>query len=60
MQVETPMESELRKRNTGAVEILDEKGRRKTVQLEELGEADRALAEKFGYKPVRNCNLVWW
>ena len=54
------MESELRKRNTGAVEILDEKGRRKTVQLEELGEADRALAEKFGYKPVRNCNLVWW
>jgi hypothetical protein len=43
---------ELRRRSHGVIELQDEKGRRRTVQLEELNEADRALAEKFGYKPV--------
>lgn len=52
MQVETPNESAMRKRSLGTVEIQDDKGRRKTVQLDDLSEADRALAEKFGYKPV--------
>ena len=42
----------LRKRSVGTVEIQDDQGRRKTVQLDELNEADRALAEQFGYKPV--------
>ncbi|KIW04572.1 uncharacterized protein PV09_04322 [Verruconis gallopava] len=39
-------------RRGSAIEIRDEHGRRKTVQLDELGEADRILAERFGYKPV--------
>lgn len=35
------------------------------VQLEELSAADRALAEQFGYQPVRYrcyamCNAVFW
>ena len=40
------------RRKGSAVEIMDDHGRRRTVQLDELNEADRALAEKFGYKPV--------
>ncbi|KAI9689655.1 MAG: hypothetical protein M1820_010125 [Bogoriella megaspora] len=44
--------SQLRKRSVGAIELQDSSGRRNTVQLEDLSEADRALAEKFGYKPV--------
>jgi hypothetical protein len=52
LNVETAKESQVRKRSVGAVEMQDEFGRRKTVQLDELTEADRALAEKFGYKPV--------
>lgn len=44
---------QLRKRSIGTVEFQDASGRRKTVQLDELNEADRALAEQFGYKPVR-------
>lgn len=52
LHVETPKESQIRKRSVGAVEMQDEFGRRKTVQLDDMTEADRALAEKFGYKPV--------
>ena len=44
--------SQMRKRSVGSVELTDKSGRRRTVQLDELTEADRALAEKFGYKPV--------
>jgi hypothetical protein len=44
--------ADVRKNSVGAVEITDSKGRRKTVQLEDLSAADRELAEKFGYKPV--------
>jgi hypothetical protein len=43
----------MRRRSVGTIEMTDDKGRRKTVQLDELNEADRALAEQFGYKPVR-------
>ncbi|KAK4940994.1 polyamine transporter tpo5 [Elasticomyces elasticus] len=45
-------EGEMRRRSVGTVEITDGRGRRRTVQLDELNEADRALAEQFGYKPV--------
>jgi hypothetical protein len=45
--------ADLRRRSHGVVELQDDKGRRRTVQLDELNDADRALAEKFGYKPVR-------
>jgi hypothetical protein len=48
---------DLRRRSHGVIELQDDKGRRRTVQLEELSEADRALAEKFGYKPVC-CKLM--
>ena len=47
-------EGELRRRSVGTVEITDGRGRRRTVQLDELNEADRALAAQFGYKPVRD------
>ena len=43
-----------RKRSVAALELgTDEKGRRNTIQVDELNVADRALAEQFGYKPVR-------
>ena len=45
-------ENELRKRSVGVVELTDSSGRRKTVALETLSDADRELAAKFGYKPV--------
>jgi hypothetical protein len=45
--------ADLRRHSVGTVEIQDAKGRRRTVQLDELNAADRALAEQFGYKPVR-------
>jgi hypothetical protein len=48
-----PLPEHLRKRSVAAFELTDSSGRRRTVQLDELGEADAALAEKFGYKPVR-------
>jgi hypothetical protein len=44
--------AELRHRSQGVIELQDDHGRRRTVQLDELSEADRILAEKFGYKPV--------
>ena len=47
----------LRKRSVGLIELQDSTGRRNTVQLEDLTEADRALAEKFGYKPVREFSI---
>jgi len=52
LHVETPGESQMRKRSAGQVDLQDEHGRRRTVALDELNDADRALAEKFGYKPV--------
>ncbi|KIW25121.1 uncharacterized protein PV07_10785 [Cladophialophora immunda] len=45
-------DGELRRHSVGTVEIQDAQGRRRTVQLDELNAADRALAEQFGYKPV--------
>lgn len=42
----------LRQRNSVAVELRDGQGKTRTVQLDELSDEDRALAEKFGYKPV--------
>lgn len=42
----------VRKRNHEAVEYQDERGRRHTVNIDELDAADRALVEQFGYKPV--------
>lgn len=45
-------QSGLHRRSVATVELQDEHGRRRTVQLDELNSADRALAEKFGYKPV--------
>lgn len=35
-----------------SIQYQDPNGRRRTVQLEDLSEADRALAAEFGYKPV--------
>ena len=49
---------DLRKRSVAAIELQDAQGRRRnTIQIEELSEADRALAEKFGYNPVRTFPL---
>jgi hypothetical protein len=48
-----------RKGSATAVELTDERGRRKTVQLDLLNDADRELAEKFGYKPVRFLSPTW-
>jgi hypothetical protein len=45
-------EGSLRRNSVGLLEIQDAHGRRRTVQLDELSAADRALAEQFGYKPV--------
>lgn len=42
----------MRKRSVGSIEVADRDGRRRTVDLTDLTEADRELAEKFGYKPV--------
>lgn len=44
--------TQLRKQSVGVIELSDEHGRRRTVQLGELTEADRQLAAQFGYKPV--------
>lgn len=48
-----PIQEQLRKRSATAFELTDSSGRRRTVQLDELDSADAALAEKYGYKPVR-------
>lgn len=44
--------TDIRRKSHGTIEMQDDKGRRRTVQLDELSAADRELAEKFGYKPV--------
>ena len=44
--------STLRRRSITTIEINGRDGRRKTVDLSELSNADRQLAEQFGYKPV--------
>ena len=52
---------QLRKRSAGAVEISDAHGRRRTIDVSQLNDADLALADKFGYHPVRRFdygNLV--
>ena len=48
-------EDQLRHRSMASVEYgySDSRGRRATIQAEDLGLADRELAEKYGYKPVR-------
>jgi len=48
-----------RRSSIGAVEIQDQSGRRHTVQLDELSDADRELAAKFGYKPVFKREFGW-
>jgi hypothetical protein len=55
MSVETTPISDLRQRkqSVGAIQIIDKSGQKHTVHLDELTEADRELAEKFGYQPVR-------
>lgn len=40
------------RRKSSVVEVLDRSGNVQTVPLDELNEADRALAAEFGYKPV--------
>jgi hypothetical protein len=42
----------LRRKSIGAIELQTPDGRRRTVQLEDLSEADQKLAAQFGYKPV--------
>ena len=42
----------LRKRSVGAIQVNDPHGRRRTIDVAELHEADLALAEQFGYHPV--------
>lgn len=41
-----------RKDSVPAIEIQDGQGRRRTVQLSDLNDADKQLAAEFGYKPV--------
>ena len=38
-----------------AVEAEDGRGRKGVARLDKIIGADRALADKFGYKPVRRC-----
>ncbi|TKA69822.1 hypothetical protein B0A55_07506 [Friedmanniomyces simplex] len=47
-----PRDVRRRKSSVGAIELQGPNGVVKTVNLEELDEADRALAAEFGYKPV--------
>ncbi|KAF2673074.1 amino acid transporter [Microthyrium microscopicum] len=44
--------AQIRRKSKGVIELKDEHGRRRTIQVDELTEADRELAEKFGYNPV--------
>lgn len=46
-----------RRRSVGNVEMQDADGRKRSVALDDLTDADRALAEKFGYKPVCDTRL---
>lgn len=47
-----PRELRQRQKSVGTVELQGPHGVVKTVQLEELSDADRKLAAEFGYKPV--------
>ncbi|KAK3669341.1 polyamine transporter tpo5 [Recurvomyces mirabilis] len=47
-----PADVRRRKSSVGAVEMQGPGGTVRTVQLEDMSEADRALAAEFGYKPV--------
>ncbi|OQO14761.1 hypothetical protein B0A48_00143 [Cryoendolithus antarcticus] len=47
-----PGETRQRKQSVGAMELQGPGGTVRTVALEEMTEADRALAAEFGYKPV--------
>lgn len=51
-------EAGMRRRSVGSVEINDSQGRRKTVDINELSEADRQLAAQFGYQPVCDHNMT--
>jgi hypothetical protein len=44
--------AQIRRKSKGVIELKDEHGRRRTIQVDELTAADRELAEKFGYNPV--------
>ena len=53
-------EAGLRKRSVVAIDkSVNGQGRRSTIAVEDLGLADRALAEQFGYKPVRPSKTVF-
>ena len=43
---------DLRKRSVGAIQVNDPHGRRRTIDVADLNEADLMLAEQFGYHPV--------
>ena len=46
-------QSEMRRKSSmGSVEIQGRDGAVRTVDIDDLNEADRALAAEFGYKPV--------
>lgn len=47
-----PAADDVRRRKSSVVEITDSEGRIRTVPVDELNDADRALAAQFGYKPV--------
>ncbi|KAL8922806.1 MAG: hypothetical protein Q9208_004931 [Pyrenodesmia sp. 3 TL-2023] len=42
----------LRKKNTGTIQVQGADGQTRTVNLEDLADADSELATRFGYKPV--------
>lgn len=48
----SPDDLQRRKESITSVEIRGPGGQRKSVAVEDLSEADRALAAEFGYKPV--------
>ena len=49
-------ESTVRRRS---ITTIGRDGRRRTVDLTELSDADRQLAEQFGYKPVRTRRALY-
>ncbi|KAI1329078.1 amino acid permease [Xylariaceae sp. FL0255] len=50
-QIVSPKEGNLPRRSS-VVQVQDGKGNTRTVNFDDLSQADRALAEQFGYKPV--------
>jgi hypothetical protein len=48
----SPEELQQRKESLTNIEIRDRDGRMRSVAVEDLTEADKALAAEFGYKPV--------